>query len=78
LLGRHFKPLLTGRIFPPSGSKTCDTAVLRFSSWQATPKYVRDLLGHASMSITLDTYSQVVEGMDGGLGDAMDEALCAP
>jgi integrase len=38
-------------------------------------KYVQELLGHASISITLDTYSNVIEGMDGGLADAMDEAL---
>jgi integrase len=35
------------------------------------PKYVQDLLGHASISITLDTYSHFIEGMeDGGLADA--------
>ena len=39
------------------------------------PKYVQELLGHASISITLDTYSHVTEGMDGGLADAMDGAL---
>ena len=39
------------------------------------PKYVQELLGHASIIITLDTYSHVIEGMDGGLADAMDEAL---
>jgi site-specific recombinase XerD len=39
------------------------------------PKYVQELLGHAGISITLDTYSHVTEGMDGGLADAMDEAL---
>jgi site-specific recombinase XerD len=38
-------------------------------------KYVQELLGHASISITLDTYSHVIEGMDGGLAEAMDEAL---
>jgi integrase len=37
--------------------------------------YVQELLGHASTSITLDTYSHVIEGMDAGLADAMDEAL---
>ena len=37
------------------------------------PKYVQELLGHASMGITLHTHSDVVEGMDGGRGDAMDE-----
>jgi hypothetical protein len=39
------------------------------------PKYVQERLGHASSSIILDTYSHVVEGMDGGLTDAMDDAL---
>ena len=39
------------------------------------PKYVQERLGHASISITLDTYSHVIEGMDGGLADAMDDAL---
>jgi integrase len=39
------------------------------------PKYVQELLGHASTSITLDIYSHVIEGMDGGLAQAMDEAL---
>ena len=39
------------------------------------PKYVQEFLGHASISITLDTYSHIIEGMDGGLDDAMDEAL---
>jgi integrase len=39
------------------------------------PKYVQELLGHASISITLDTYSHVIEGMDDGLADAMDERL---
>jgi integrase len=39
------------------------------------PKYVQERLGHASISITLDTYSHVIEGMDGGLADAMDDTL---
>ncbi len=39
------------------------------------PKYVQELLGHASISITLDTYSHVIEGMGEGLADAMDDAL---
>jgi hypothetical protein len=39
------------------------------------PKYIQEPLGHASKSITLDTYSHVIEGTDGGLGDAMDGAL---
>jgi integrase len=39
------------------------------------PKYVQEFLGHASRNITLHTYSHVIEGMDGGLADAMDHAL---
>jgi integrase len=29
------------------------------------PKVVQELLGHATVSITLDTYSHVLPGMDG-------------
>jgi integrase len=39
------------------------------------PKYVQELLGHASIALTLDTYSHVLKGMDGGIGGAMNEAL---
>ena len=39
------------------------------------PRFVKELLRHASISITLDTYGHVIEGMDGGLANAMDEAL---
>jgi integrase len=39
------------------------------------PKYVQTFLRHAGINITLDTYSHVIEGMDGGLADAMDDAL---
>jgi integrase len=39
------------------------------------PEYVQKPLGQASISITLDIYSHVIEGIDGGLADAMDDAL---
>jgi integrase len=39
------------------------------------PKYGQELLGHASIAQTLDTYSHVLKGMDGGIGDVMDEAF---
>ena len=51
---------------------TC--ATLLFSR-NVHPKYVQELLGHASIALTLDTYSHVLKGMDGGIGGAMDEAL---
>jgi hypothetical protein len=37
--------------------------------------YVQELLGHASISITFETCSHIIEGMDDGLADAMDHAL---
>ena len=51
---------------------TC--ATLLFSR-NIHPKYVQELLGHASIALTLDTYSHVIPGMDGGTGGAIDEAL---
>jgi integrase len=76
LLGRHFKPLLKRAGLPAIRlhdlRHTCATILLKAGKH---PKYVQELLGHASISITLDTYSHVIEGMDGGLADAMDEAL---
>jgi integrase len=76
LLGRYFRPLLKRADLPPVRlhdlRHTCATILLMAGKH---PKYVQELLGHASISITLDTYSHVIEGMDGGLGDAMDEAL---
>lgn len=39
------------------------------------PKFVQELLGHASVSITLDTYSHMLPGMGGEAADAIDKAL---
>jgi integrase len=39
------------------------------------PKFVQELLGHANISITLDTYSHVLPGMGEAAASAMDEAL---
>ncbi len=51
---------------------TCATILL---SRNRHPKHVQELLGHASIALTLDTYSHVIPGMDGGTASAMDEAL---
>ena len=76
LTGRHFKPLLKKAGLPAIRlhdlGHTCATILLMVGKH---PKFVQELLGHASINITLDTYSHVIEGMDGGLADAMDEAL---
>jgi integrase len=37
------------------------------------PKIVQELLGHANISITLDTYSHVIPGMGNQTVDAMEE-----
>ena len=39
------------------------------------PKFVQELLGHASVAITLNTCSHMLPGMGGEAADAMDEAL---
>lgn len=43
--------------------------------WNAHPKCVQKLLGHASVAITLDTYSHMLPGMGSQAADAMVEAL---
>jgi integrase len=51
---------------------TCATILL---SRGVHAKLVQELLGYATISITLDTYSHVLSGMDDGLADAMGDAL---
>jgi integrase len=51
---------------------TCATLLLKAGQH---PKTVQALLGHANISITLDTYSHLMKGWDDGLGDAIDAAL---
>ena len=51
---------------------TC--ASLLFSK-NVHPKFVQELLGHASVAITLDTYSHMLPGMGGEAADAIGEAL---
>jgi integrase len=74
---RAFKDLLE-RAGPPQSTRfydprhTCATLLLGSN---AHPKYVQELLGHASIALTLDTYSHVLTGMDGEIGGGMDDAL---
>jgi len=39
------------------------------------PKHVQELLGHATVAITLDIYSHVIPGIGGQTARAMDDAL---
>jgi integrase len=76
LVNRSFRPLLL-RVGLPyirfhDLRHTCATILL---SKGVHAKFVQELLGHATIAITLDTYSHVLPGMGGGTAVAMDEAL---
>ena len=51
---------------------TCATLLL---TGGVHPKIVQELLGHRTISITLDTYSHVLPGMGDAAAGEMDEAL---
>lgn len=77
LAARSFKRLLIKAGLPRSVRvhdlrHTCATVLLKMGQH---PKYVQELLGHATIAITLDTYSHVLPGMGDGLADAMDHAM---
>jgi len=51
---------------------TCATLLL---CRNVHPKYVQELLGHANIAITLDTYSHVIPGMGNQTARAMEDVL---
>ena len=73
---RSFRPLLERAGLPPIRfhdlRHTCATILL---SRGVHAKFVQELLGHATIAITLDTYSHVLPGMGSETADATDEAL---
>jgi integrase len=52
--------------------KTCATLMLRQG---VNPKFVQELLGHADISPTLNTYSHVLPDMGDAAAGGMDAAL---
>jgi integrase len=76
LVTRSFKPLLRKVGLPDIRfhdlRHTCATLLL---SKGVHAKFVQELLGHATISITLDTYSHVLPGMGDVTAGAMDETL---
>jgi len=76
LTGRSFKPLLKRAGLPDIRfhdlRHTCATLLLRRG---VHPKFVQELLGHATIAITLDTYSHVVPGMGDQAANAMESVL---
>ena len=73
---RSFAPLLKHAGLPHIRfhdlRHTCATLLL---SKGVHPKFVQELLGHASIAITLDTYSHAVPGMGDQTTSAMEHAL---
>jgi integrase len=73
---RSFAPLLQKAGLPHLRfhdlRHTCATLLL---SKNIHPKYVQELLGHATVSITLDTYSHVLPGMGNQVAEAMEDVL---
>jgi integrase len=76
LTARSFKPILRRAGLPNIRlhdlRHTCATLLL---SKGVHPKLVQELLGHATISITLDTYSHVLPGMGDQTAAAMESAL---
>ena len=76
LTARGFKPILERAGLPNIRlhdlRHTCATLLL---SRGVHPKFVQELLGHANISITLDTYSHVLPSMSGETASAMEGVL---
>jgi integrase len=51
---------------------TCATLLL---SKNVHPKIVQEMLGHATVAITLDTYSHILPGMGDQAAAALEDAL---
>lgn len=76
LRNRSFKPLLERaglpRITFHDLRHTCASLLFQRN---VHPKFVQELLGHASVAITLDTYCHMLPGMGSEAADAIGEAL---
>jgi len=76
LVKRSFKPLLRRAGLPEIRfhdlRHTCATLLL---GGGVHPKLVQELLGHATIAMTLDTYSHVIPGMGDQTAKAMEAAL---
>jgi integrase len=77
LLSRHFKPTLRRAKLPDSIRlydlrHTCATLLL---SANEHPKIVSERLGHASITLTLDTYSHVLPSMQQAASEKLERIL---
>jgi integrase len=71
LVGRH-RPRPGCAAGTPDPWHTSTTLLL---SKGVHPKVVADVLGHASVTITLDTYSHVIPGLGDTAASAMEDVL---
>ncbi len=73
---RSFAPLLERARLPQIRRHdlrhTCATLLL---TRNVHPKYVQELLGHATVAISLDTYSHVIPGMGNHTARAMEDVF---
>ncbi len=79
LVRRHFKPILRAASLPEvvrlyDLRHTCATLLLAAGE---NPKVVSERLGHASITLTLDTYSHVLPTMQRGAAERLEPALFA-
>ena len=76
MTARRFKPLLKLAGLPQIRfhdlRHTCATLLL---SENVNPKIVSEMLGHATIAITLDTYSHVLPTMQESAAQALEDAL---
>lgn len=77
LVTRSYKPLLEKAGLPniPFHSATRHTCATLLLSEGVHPKLVQEMLGHATISITLDLYSHVSPMMQERTAAAIDEVL---
>lgn len=76
-MDRSFKPLLRKVGIPDTTfhAATRHTAASLMLTKGVHPKVVQEMLGHATITITLDTYSHLLDGMGGTGASALDDAL---
>ena len=73
---RSFRPLLKRAGLPPVRFHDLRyTAATLLLLQNVNPKYVQELLRHATIAITLDTYIHVLPGMRDQTAKAMEAAL---
>ena len=77
IVQKHFKPILERAKLPTilrlyDLRHSCATLLLAANE---NPKVVSERLGHASITLTMDTYSHVLPDMQQGASDKLEQML---